>query len=90
VGNDLSWDDFCVAVVDGLQELDTSPPPEGLGPHHHLMDDLGLDSFGVFVLAGELELRLGRPVPSSEAEPTVGNLYRLLAGAALVGGDARG
>ena len=90
MSNDLSWDDFCAAVVDGLHELGTSAPPEGLGPHHHLMDDLGLDSFGVFALAGDLELRLGRPVPPSDGPPTVGNLYRLLAGTTLVGGDARG
>ncbi len=87
--NGLTWDLFAVAVSDGLVAVGAEVPAEGLGPQLHLVDDLGLDSFGVFAFAGELEVRLGRPVPPSDAEPTLANVYRLVGGGAI-GGDGRG
>ena len=47
----------------------------------HLLDDIGLDSFGVFVFVGELEVRLNVVFPPTDAEPTLNNLYRLAVGA---------
>jgi len=42
----------------------------------HLLDDVGLDSFGLLVLGAELEERLGVELPVSDEAPTVGVVIR--------------
>jgi len=87
--DELSWDRFIAVVSDGLNAMGVDPV-EGMEPEDHLVDDLGLDSFGVLVLAGELEMRLGRTLPASNGEPTLENLYRLAAATVAVGSDGHG
>jgi acyl carrier protein len=52
----------------------------------HLLDDVGLDSFALLVLASELEARLGVELPASDEEPTVGAYVRAVLAATRAAG----
>jgi acyl carrier protein len=71
------WDHFRAAAADALAAT-LDEPVAPLLPEHHLIDDLGLDSFGVLTFMSELEARLGATVPPSYDEPTLANLHRLV------------
>lgn len=71
------WDAFAVELEAALVDL-LDEPVTGLAPATHLLDDLGLDSFGVLVLLGDVEDRFGVVLPASDAEPTAGHLFELV------------
>lgn len=52
----------------------------------NLLDDVGLDSFGLLVLTSELEIRLGADLPVSDEEPTVGAAARAVMAATRLAG----
>jgi acyl carrier protein len=56
----------------------------------HLLDDVGLDSFALLVLASELEARLGVELPVSDEEPTVGAYVQAVLAASRVAGGEGG
>lgn len=74
----LSWDQFRAAAGEALAAT-LDEPVGDLEPAHHLMDDLGLDSFGVLTFLGELEARLGWALPPTSDEPTLACYHRLAA-----------
>jgi acyl carrier protein len=53
---------------------------DGLNRSSHLLDDVGLDSFGVLVVLDVLEERLGVQFPAFDHEPTAGRLFELVLG----------
>jgi acyl carrier protein len=70
----VGWDDFTAELRHALERIHHEPPPVLTGATH-LLDDIGLDSFGVLELVVELEESLGLTLEASEAEPTVGALF---------------
>ena len=72
-----SWDQFLEVVRDSCARV-TDAPIGQIQPSDHLLDDLGLDSFGVLVVVADLEDAYDVTFPAANDEPTVGNLYRLV------------
>lgn len=72
-----AWDEFVPVLSDSLA-LALGEPVEGLSPSSHLVDDIGLDSFGVLVLLDQLEAELQVSLPAFEDEPTAGRIFELV------------
>ena len=70
----IAWDDFVAAVRAAVERILQQPPP-AITSATYLVDDIGLDSFGVLELVVEFEKGLGLTLEASEAEPTVGALF---------------
>jgi acyl carrier protein len=71
------WDGFAAELSASLVEV-LDEPVTGLTPATHLLDDVGLDSFGILVLLGALEARFDVVLPASDDEPTAGHLFDLV------------
>jgi acyl carrier protein len=82
VSSDQPWgweafrDIACAALSDVLDNAVAD-----LKPGDHLLDDIGLDSFGLLVFAAELEVRIGIGIPPSLDEPTGANMFQLVTSA---------
>ncbi len=74
----VTWADFRSFVEARLPDLSTgSHPGEEVLTSSRLVDDLGLDSFDIVVLAYEIETNFGVQL-SQSIEPTVGGLFGVL------------
>jgi acyl carrier protein len=71
------WARFSGIACDALSAV-LDPPVDDLRPGDHLLDDIGLDSFGLLLFVTELEHRLGAELPAADVEPTAENVYRLV------------
>ena len=69
------WSDAAALVAEAVAAVLGEDVGE-LAATDHLLDDVGLDSFGLLLLGAELEERLGVELPVSDEAPTVGVVTR--------------
>jgi acyl carrier protein len=67
-----------VALVAAATESVLGHEVGDLLPGDDLLDDVGLDSFGLLELGAELESRIGLVLPESDEPPTVGAFARIV------------
>jgi len=72
---DETWAAYLAATRDIIARL-VDDPEVSIAPDAHLLDDVGLDSFGVLVFITELEDRFGVLLPAGEEEPVLSTIYR--------------